>query len=467
MKNRISLALVLGLAAFLAGCQGPCDKLEPITAPNAGSGSADFTTYVAFGTSISAGYQSGGLVYTHQARSFPALFAQQIGKSVLSSGQGGFSFPAVSANGYPPLLHLRSISPLAIDTVGFSSFGGPTNAAWPTAYHNLAVPTGTLLDVVDTTNYYATVAPPLGIGRTAGAFFYFENAARRRGTLLSQGLSLAPTFISMEVGANELLGYATAGGFNSAIFPTGTWASLLTSAVNGIHATLPNAKIALFNPPNPTTIPFFKTFSPYTIRLSDGAPAPLLGIGGPLSATDMVLLTAKDSLARGTGFAVGTYNYVNPAAPGNGRPLPDGMVLSASEQSSVTAAWNAMNAAVDSVSQRPFVVKVDLNGLLQDVAANGLQVGTTHYTTAYVSGGLFSLDGVHPNDLAHALVCNTMIDAVNGKFGSGLPHLNLAQYASPTSSRVQPVGADALRALEGMDVQGIDERHLGILRIPR
>ena len=467
MKNRLSFALVLGLAAFLAGCQGPCDKIEPITAPNAGSGSADFSNYVALGTSISAGFQSGGLVYKHQATSFPALFAQLVGKSVLASGQGQFSFPAVSANGYPPLLHLRSIKPLLVDTVGYSAFGEPTNATWPTAYNNLAVPTATMLDVVDSTNYYATVAPPAGLGRSPGAFFFFENAARHRGALLTQAISLGPTFMSLELGANELLGYATAGGYNSAVFPPGTYAALLTSAVNGIHTFRPDAKIALFTPPNPTTIPYFKTFSPYTIRLSDGAPAPLLGPSGALSATDLVLLTAKDSLARGTGFAVGTYNYLNPAAPGNGRPLPDWMVLNTSEQSNVTAAWTAMSIAIDSVSQRPFVTKVDLNQLLETVATNGLTVGTTHYTTAYITGGLFSLDGIHPNDLAHALICNSMVDAVNAKFGAGLPRLNLAQYASLSASRMRPVGEDPLHAYEGLEIQGLDERRLGMLRIPR
>lgn len=467
MKNRLSLALVLGLAALLAGCQGPCDKIEPITGPALTGGSADFTTYVSLGTSISSGWQSGGLVDRHQVNSFPAIFARQIGKTVLQSGTGEFSLPTVGADGFPPLLELRSLSPLVVSNSG-RTFGSSTNAAWPTAYHNMAVPFSILLDAVDTTNYYATVAPPAGIGRPATQFFFFENTARHRGTILGQALSLAPTFMSIELGANELLGYATSGG-TSSIFPTATWAAILTQAVNSIHTARPNTKVALFSVPEPTSIPFFKTFVPGTIRLSDGVQVPLLGPDGALSATDLVLLTAKDSLAIGTGFAVGSYNYVNPTAPGNGRPLLNSQVLNTTEQQAISTAWTGMNAAVDSVSSRPFVVEVDLSGLLVDVAANGLQLGSTHYTTSYITGGLFSLDGVHPNSLAHALAANHMIDAVNAKFGSTISRVNMSQYATPTSSRSRPAIGEspAGPGLEGLTIEGLDERALGVFRSPR
>ena len=53
-------------------------------------------------------------------------------------------------------------------------------------------------------------------------------------------------------------------------------------------------------------------------------------------------------------------------------------------------------------------------------------------------GGLFGLDGVHPTDLGYAFMCNTLIDAVNAKFGARIPSLNLAAYATATSSRLIP-----------------------------
>ena len=447
MKIRFALIAVLALAAFVAGCQGPCSKIEAINGPALSGGSADFTTYVSLGTSISSGWQSGGLVNRHQYVSFPTLFARQTGKTVTLDGTGGgaantngFSFPAVDGDGLPALLALQSLSPLFISNAGRVT-GAPANAAWPTAYNNMAVPYSIMLDAVDSTNYYATVGPPAGIGRPSYQWPFFENTARHRGTILAQALSLAPTFMSIELGANEVLGYGTSGGV-SPLFPPATYAALLSSVVNAIHGTLPNTKIALFNVPVVTGAPFFTTFSPLTLSIVDGTPIGLLATenGTPvtLGPSDYVLLTALDSLVAGTGFPTNGGNYLNPAAGGNGRRLRDDQVLTQVEVDSLTAAAGAMNTAVDSVALRPFVAKVDFDGLLALAAQTGLQVGTTTYTTAFVTGGLFSLDGVHPTDVAHAALANLMIDAVNARFGSTVPRLNVSQWATPTSSRARP-----------------------------
>src|SRR4051812_30964392 len=94
----VRLAALLLLAALLAGCEGPCSKIAPLSGPAVTRG-IDFTTYVAAGTSISSGFQSGGLVNRHQVRSFPADFAQQIGKTVALDGHGSFTLPAVDGDG--------------------------------------------------------------------------------------------------------------------------------------------------------------------------------------------------------------------------------------------------------------------------------------------------------------------------------------------------------------------------------
>ena len=60
----IALLPVLAVAAFLAGCEGPCQKIDTISGPSLTSGTADFSTVAAIGTNFSAGFQSGGLVDT-------------------------------------------------------------------------------------------------------------------------------------------------------------------------------------------------------------------------------------------------------------------------------------------------------------------------------------------------------------------------------------------------------------------
>jgi hypothetical protein len=80
---------------------------------------------------------------------------------------------------------------------------------------------------------------------------------------------------------------------------------------------------------------------------------------------------------------------------------------------------------------------VDLHGLLVRAATTGIQVGAARYSSAFLTGGLFSLDGVHPTDLAHGLIANLMIDAVNAKFGASVPHVSLPDAETYSSSRLQ------------------------------
>lgn len=434
MTKRLQALTIAALAAFLAGCQGPCDSIESISRPTLTAGSADFSTYVSVGTSISAGTQSNGLVDRHQVKSFPSIFARQIGKTVLSSGVGDFSLPAVDFDGFPALLRVVSYSPLLISNAGRTT-GNFINLAHPTSYRNMAVPFAIALDFVDSTHYYATVPP---VNRTPLAQNFFTNIVRHRGTIAQQALGQAPTFVSFEYGSNEVLGPATTGATINAL-TSNAFAAATTAGIDAIHATLPTTKVAVMTVPDPTLTPYVRTFSAFTVSLTTGQPVALIGPGNTaLSAGDFVLLSAGPLLAQGIGIPVGAYNYINPAAPGTGQGLPDSTILNVAEASAALTEVTEMNAHLDSLTQRPFVAKVDFNGLLNTVAASGYRLGANTYTLDFITGGLFSLDGVHPNDLAHAVVANLMIDAVNSKFGSGVPRVNPSDFASPNASRSKP-----------------------------
>lgn len=436
--KRIAWVLVAALAAFLAGCQGPCSSITAVNAPPR-AGAVDFTTIAAVGTSISAGFQSGGLVDHHQTHAFPAILAASLGKSVPVGGTGDFTFDACSPDGVPPLLALQSYVPTIISSTGRTP-GAPTNLGQATDYHNLAVPGALMVDLVDSTLYTQDPNPVRGSGYST---VMFDITWRHRGLGIQELIRRNPTFITFEFGANEVLG-AAVDGTAAEIFPTDQFAAALDGALNTLHAALPNAKLALLNVPDVTTIPFCTTFQPFTLDPQSGQPVPLVGPGGgALGAGDLVLLTALDSLAVGTGFPVGTVSYLT-GAPGNGRPLLDAQVLSAGEVGSIETALGSMNAAIASeAATRAYVAPVDLNGLLATIATNGLRVGPTLYTSAFVTGGLFSLDGIHPNDLAHAVIANSVIDAVNAKFGERLPHVRLQDWGSANASALSPAGAQS------------------------
>ena len=60
-------------------------------------------------------------------------------------------------------------------------------------------------------------------------------------------------------------------------------------------------------------------------------------------------------------------------------------------------------------------------------------------TADYISGGLFSLDGVHPTNIGYAVVANKMIDVLNEKFDTDIQKVNLLNISgnSPVASSVK------------------------------
>ena len=427
MSARRFVSLLVIAAALIVGC----GKIAALQAPAFRSGSADFSVVAAMGTSISAGFESGGLVVTHQQRSFPYLFARQVHVA-------SFTIPSISPDGIPPLLQILSLSPLIVSNVG-RVLGSPTNLTQPSAYHNMGIPGAVVFDVADSSAYHSAPNP---VGRTN--FTYFDLIQRRRGTILTQVASLSPTFVSFEYGVNEALGPAIAGG-TIPVLPAATFAVLLHGTLDALEAVT-SAKFAIANVPDVTTIPFVTTFPPAGALDGSGNPTPTLLIGsegggtGPLGYGDYVLLSAADSLAAGTGFPVGTFSYLTGAA-GNGRPLPNSMVLSSTEAAAISSTVNAYNNTIAAEAAARGMALVDFHGLLQQAATTGIHYQGTTYTSAYITGGLFSLDGIHPNDLAQGLVCNAMIASVNQTFGSNLPPVNLSAAATLSSSRAKPAGA--------------------------
>ena len=416
-----NLAIGLATLALAAGCS----KITAIDRPAVQPGSADFTRFVALGTSLAAGTESGGTVERHQPYSYANQFARVIGGAPFD--RYTIDQDGIDTFDTGPVFNLLSLDPLIIGATGHVK-GTAGNQALATDYHNLGVPGAWLFDVADSIHCYHPADPYY---HTA----HFPWVARHRGTLLHQVARIQPTFITFEYGANEILGPSTQGS-GTVFFDVLTWSLLLRGTLDGLFAVAPNAKVAIFTVPDPTDVPFARTFS-WITRDDLGAPAPLIGPSGPLAAGTLVLLTAGDSLARGTGFPVGSHSYLT-GAPGNGRPLRDDQILTPAEAASLQAAVQGYNAAIATeASSRGYAV-VDLHAVFKDIAADGLSYGGQHYTTAFVTGGLFSLDGIHPSDLGYGIMVNALIDAVNQKYGAVIPRVDLSTCLTASSYRMTP-----------------------------
>jgi len=85
---------------------------------------------------------------------------------------------------------------------------------------------------------------------------------------------------------------------------------------------------------------------------------------------------------------------------------------------------------IDSVATRRGAALVDLNGLLRTAATRGLPYQGTLYDDAFITGGLFGSMACIPPISDMDSMANTMIDAVNAKFGSSIPRVNLSEVAT-------------------------------------
>lgn len=392
-----SLKLVAGLALILSlAVIGP--------APAA----VDMSRYVALGDSLTAGVISASIGELGQLASYP----RQIHRAASS---GPFEQPLVSDPGSPARLTLKSLSPLIISPEPGN--GSPINLA-AAAYHNLGVPGAEVRD---------TLTNP-GIGSSHALVL------RGLGTAVEQAVVQSPTFVTLWIGNNDVLEAALSGIVVEGITltPVADFETDFRALADALAAT--GADLALANLPGVTAIPFANTIAPVLVDpatqrpvLIGGFPVPLIGPDGPLGFADKVLLPAGALLARGDGIPT--------ALGGNGRPLPDTVVLSAAELAAIQDRTDAINEIIATVADEKGAALVDIERTFDRILDRGLSVGGALYTLE-LFGGLFSFDGVHPSPFGYAVLTNEFIRAINREFSGSIPLVSYVPFVSGAGGNI-------------------------------
>jgi len=111
-------------------------------------------------------------------------------------------------------------------------------------------------------------------------------------------------------------------------------------------------------------------------------------------------------------------------------PLADQWVLSKDEVKEVVTATDAYNKTISAIAESKGLAFVDTKLALTQLSTVGIRFGNFQMTSSYVTGGAFSLDGVHPTPRGYAYVANLFIDAINAKYGATLRTVDLSQYQS-------------------------------------
>lgn len=455
MKFKIKFIVSLLLTALIfISCDDYTD-LTPVVKDKM-SGNANFTKYVALGNSITAGYQNGTLYESAQVYSYGNLIAKQVGTT--------FEMPLISDPGLGGRMEVQTLEPFVIYTN--TSSGAPLNSSYPAPYNNLGIPGALTYDILFAKS--STTCASYVFANSPNPYFdlILRNSVLNLGTPLEQAIAQSPTFITLWIGNNDVLGYATSGGTSPAA-PTSTndFQQLYGGISQGLaqYASQSGAKIVVANIPNVSAIPFFTTVGAQ-IAINPNIPWSALPLGfvyqkagesgiGSGSATQndlltgKVLVTLKGStyaalLGQPTGKFYRDNNY--PALPIGidttkpfgfhpQNPFPNPFVLDEGEISTANTSVAQYNSIIAGLAQNFGFGLVDINSKFNQFRAADFSGGTVinglTFKTLYVSGGLFGLDGVHPTSQAQGIIANEFIKVINSKFGANIPLVDISSIS--------------------------------------
>lgn len=385
----------------------------------------DFSRYVALGDSLTAGYVGGGLHQFYQENSYPALLARQAGAPV-------FEQPLVSPPGLPPILGLYQLVPAPVIAPIDDVPGSPINAQYPAPYNNLGVPGSSLTDLLTTTGDIMNLLAGNTDNVMHDLILRFPQAQDPAtgeliaATALVQAIAQNPTFVTLWIGNNDILGAAVYGTPLEGVTmtPVAVFNQLYPQAV-GALATMTNADIVIMNLPPVTAIPFTTTVSPVQNIPGLGV-VRLVGSNGPISDDSLLTLNASSFIAQGYGLPI-------PGSP----PLPDdltvtatgivpGVILRPDEIAAINDRVAAFNQIIEGTAAAFGIPVLDVPEMFRQVEEDGRWLlGGIELSADFLTGGIFSYDGVHPQNIGYAMMAVELIDLVNREFGASIPQVNM------------------------------------------
>jgi hypothetical protein len=434
MKYTFKTFLFFAGMALLVSCEPKMDEFTP------SAGNADFSRYVALGNSLTAGYSNGALYTSGQSYSYANLIAQQM----KLAGGGAFVLPVVDNE--DGLLAGKLQLGIATNCLGVSSLGPVSAGGTPTGIPGAFAPVGYAVNNfgVPGAKSYHLLAPgygdPAGVAVGTANPYFVRFASSTTTTVLADAMAADPTFFSLWIGNNDVLGYSTSGGLGDVITSQEMFGGALSAIVTNMTAN--GAKGIVANIPDVTSIPFFTTI-PYN--------------GLVLTQQEQVdaLNAAYHNGLLGISFALGQNAFViaDPASPlgmrqikpnelvlltlpqdslrcggwGSAKPIPGQFTLVESEINAVQTATAGFNATLKTLADSKGLAFADVNALMKQVKT-GLVFDGMRFSVTYVTGGTFSLDGVHLTPRGNAVVANYFIDAINSKYSAAIPHVNIGDY---------------------------------------
>ena len=485
MKKILISTLAASALLFTVSCKTDFD--QDVSSVVVSKGSADFSKYVSLGNSLTSGYSNGALYIDGQNESYPSMIA---GEMKLAGG-GAFKQPLMPNNsgGFTNLFNPATgdfAGKFVLSVVNGTLSPGPTAPGAPLdnitsggPYQNMGVP-GAKSFHLGAAGYGN--AAGLSTGQANPYFVRFASGANA--SVIGDAVTQKPTFFSLWIGNNDVLSYATSGGIgvdqkgnldprsygSNDISDPGVVASVIGGYVNALTAG--GAKGVIANIPNVTSIPYFtripakpiasltvtqvsqlnSAYAQYNGGLAQAKAAgfiddaeykqrlinfqPTVANGAVIADKDLKNLSAlglpsyRQTTAKDYILLTASTQLTPTAGGGTSKALDDKYVLTEKETAKVLVATAAYNAAITSIATSKGLAFVDTNAKLVELSTNsGILYNGVKFTATFVTGGTFSLDGVHLTGRGYALIANEFLKQINAKYGSTLPMVNINKYS--------------------------------------
>ncbi len=433
-QKNIKLYISLVACALVASCAPEIDNAKPNE--NTGTSKVDFSKYIAIGNSLTAGFADGGLYLEGQQLAFPVLISEKM----KAHGGGEFKSPFFSesqsnGSGYIRLKALINGQPVTEPVTdklairGLSPNNTPLYTKHTNEINNLGVP-GMRLDMINIK----------GLGSVQGNP-YFERLLKDDAPLTTYreyATSKNHTFFSFSLGNNDALGYASNGGVEkpdgtSTLTDINTFGKNLTDFIKELTTNERKGVIATI--PDVSAVPFLTTVTRQA--LLQAATAASQAQGGP-AVTALFIATKA-----GTRPATDKDMFVLPFASSgllgkpNDQQIPYGLhpsnpiesqyVLDEAEVTEVKTRIDQYNKKILEVAKNNNLAVADIHAFLNKVK-NGYVYNGITISNKYITGNVFSLDGVHLTPMGYAIMANIFIDAINAKYGTQLDKVDAMQY---------------------------------------
>jgi len=407
--------LALTAAAMLlvaAACEPSAARIH------APQGADAFARFSVIGGAVAAGVQSGGIVAASQAVAWPAIIASRAGTSLR---QPVFRSPGCSPPLVAPLILGRWLSGAAATAVDSSCAG--TGAVVTPPADNLSLPGVTAWSAVNLTPKLVATTP------TA-----FDASDRARYPLVlattqsqvTAALVRSPSFVAIELGLGEVFRAATTGSVVVAasytqqspwtLIPASLFAAAFDAVADSIAKT--KAQVVIVSIPPVTSMPAFRLASALWAER-----AALAEFGVTLAAdcgTSPNLIHAAATVPAAALRAIA--NGAPQALSCADTPGVADKILTPADVALIASAVTQMNARLKQVATARGWAFADL-----DSVYSGMAIEAGGYKPRDQMGCLLpygyklSLDGIHPGVEGQRAIANTVISAVNSRYGFGLP----------------------------------------------